>query len=230
MNQEIERVKTDLAIMQKALGLAPSFRRDWIQWMRRDKWLNLWWCLPGLIIFLSALLPFDRKQTFFGLVTDQWAGILVAGSLVWIAVGHTRQLKGRDGRPDSLIRESMRRYGLSGQGLAFSLAFGVEFLAFLLWGKQHHVAFQPFWTGLFLLWGATCLVGALVAKAWVLLGFAIPFMTYALCLPLAGDHHAAQGILFGTMFIAVALLFTAIQAWEIRKIEQHDEPDQLQRA
>src|SRR5262245_6788770 len=131
MSQEIERVKSDLATIQKALDLPSSSQLDWIQWMRHDQWINLWWCLPGIIILVSALLPLDHQRTFLRLVPDQWAGILVAASLLLIAGKHARQTKGGDGRPDSLIRESMRKYGFSGQGLAFSLAFAVEFLAFL---------------------------------------------------------------------------------------------------
>ena len=66
--------------------------------------------------------------------------------------------------------------------------------------------------------GSTCLVVALSARAWILLGYAIPFLVYGLCLPLAGDHAAAKGSMLGMMFIGIAILFSAIQFWEIRKV------------
>jgi hypothetical protein len=224
MKQELDRVKNDVETIQKAMGLAPSFNREWIQWMKRDKWFNLWWCLPGFIILASALLPFDRARRYLGLVPDQWAGILVAAALLGIAIGHTRQVTGKDGRPEGLIRESKRIYGLTSQGLWFGLACAVQLLLYFVWGRQHHIAPEPFWTGLFILMGSSCLVAALSARAWVLLGYAIPFMGYGLCLPLAGDHHTVKGILFGMMFIAVALSFSVIQVWEIRKVEHPHEP------
>ena len=64
---------------------------------------------------------------------------------------------------------------------------------------------------------------AVSARAWVLLGYAIPFMSYGLCLPLAKEHQGVNGILLGMMFMAVALSFSVIQVWEIRKIEQQHE-------
>jgi len=67
------------------------------------------------------------------------------------------------------------------------------------------------------------MAGALAAKAWILLGYAIPFLAYGLCLPLAEGHHKANGVLFGMMFIAVAFSFSIIQVWQIRQIERQDE-------
>ena len=230
MNEELARVKKDVELLQKVIGLTPSFRKDWIQWMRRDNWLNLWWCVPGLIILASALLPFDRSASWLGLVIDQWAGIFVGAALLAIASLQTRQLKGKDGRPASMIRESRRLFGLSGQGLWFALAFALQLLLFFVWTRQHQLGFESFWTGFFLLSGSTCLVAALTAKAHVLLGFALPFIAYGLALPLAGAEPKLKGALLGTMFILVALLFSAIQLWEIRKIQYEHGTDRLQRA
>ena len=80
MKPELDRVKNDLDTMQKALGLAPSLGRDWIQWMKRDRWFGLWWCLPGIILIAAAVLPFDHAKRYLGLVIDQWAGLLVAAA------------------------------------------------------------------------------------------------------------------------------------------------------
>src|SRR5689334_5549499 len=112
MKRELERVKNDLEMMQKALGLAPSVGRDWIQWMKRDRWLGLWWCVPGLILIAAALVPHDRTTRFLGLVVDVWAGLLVAAVLLAIAAMAGRKVTAQDGRPDGLIRETKRVNGM----------------------------------------------------------------------------------------------------------------------
>jgi hypothetical protein len=218
MKQELERVKNDVETIQKALGLPPSFHREWIQWMKRDQWFSLWWCVPGIILIAAALLPFDHAKTYLGLVADQWAGILVAGSLLAVASGHSRQVSGKDGRPEGMVRESLRISGLTRQGFWFGVALAAQLAAYFIWSRQHHLPFNSFWTGLFILMGSTCLVVALSARAWILLGYAIPFLIYGLCLPLAGNHTAAKGSMLGMMFIGIAILFSAIQFWQIRKV------------
>jgi len=219
MKQDLTRLKNDVETIQRALGLAPSFQQDWVQWMKRDNWFNLWWCLPGSIILASALLPINRAQTYLGLIPDQWTGILVAVSLLLIASIGTRRTTRKDGRPESLIRETKRLYGVTREGFLFSMAFAVQFLLFVIWSRQHHMAFDAFWTGLFLLAGTTFFVSAFAAKAWILLGYALPFVAYGLCLPLADGHQTAKTVLFGTMFITVAACFSIVQVWEIRKIQ-----------
>lgn len=74
MKQDLDRVKNDVETIQKAMGLAPSIRQEWVQWMKRDNWLNLWWCLPGVILVVSALLPFGPDEKFLGLLRAQWTG------------------------------------------------------------------------------------------------------------------------------------------------------------
>jgi hypothetical protein len=223
MKQELDRVKNDVETIQKAMGLAPAMGREWIQWMKKDRWFSLWWCLPGFILITAALLPFDHAKRYLGLVPDQWAGILVVIALLGVAIGHTRQVTGKDGRPEGMIRESKRINGMSVQGLWFGLALVLQLSLYFLWGKYYHIAFEPFWAGLFILMGSTCLVAALAAKAWILLGYAIPFLAYGLCLPLAEGHHKVNGVLFGMMFIALALSFSIIQVWQIRQIERQNE-------
>jgi len=70
---------------------------------------------------------------------------------------------------------------------------------------------------MFIVMGSTYLIVALAARAWTLLGWALPFLVYGLCLPLTVG--AGKVILFGVMFIAVALSFSLIQVWQIRKFE-----------
>lgn len=223
MKQDLDRVKNDVVTIQKAMGLAPAMGREWIQWMKRDRWFSLWWCLPGIILIAAALLPFDHAKKYLGLVSDQWAGLLVAVSLLGLAMVHTRQVTRKDGRPEGVIRESKRVYGFTGQGLWFGLGLAAQTLLYFVWGSRYHIAFEAFWAGLFIFTGCTCLVGALVARAWTLLGYAIPFLAYGLCLPLAEGHPTVKGILFGMMFIAVALSFSFIQACQIRSIERQHE-------
>jgi hypothetical protein len=220
MKQDLERVKTDVETIQNAMQLAPSFRREWIQWMKRDQWFNLWWCVPGLILIASALLPLDPAVTYLGLAPRQWAGILVAATLLGIAIGHSRHVSGKDGRPEQMVRQSSRIHGLTTAGLTFGLAVAVQMLLYFAWARQYHISGEPFWAGLFILLGSTCLAAALAARAWVLLGYAIPFIGYGLCLPLAAEQPNVKGLLFGLMFVGIALSFSLIQVWEIRKVER----------
>src|SRR5215472_13788306 len=105
MKQELDRIKGDVETMQKAMGLVPSMAREWVHWLKRDRWFSLWWCLPGAIIIAAALLPLDHGARHYGLVPDQWAGILVAVTLLGLAIGHSRRIAGGDGRPVAMVRE-----------------------------------------------------------------------------------------------------------------------------
>jgi len=223
VKQELDRVKNDVETMQKAMGLVPSMGREWIHWMKRDRWFSLWWCLPGFILIAAALLPFDRATRRLGLVLDQWAGILVAVTLLGLAVINTRQVTANDGRPESLVRESRCTNGLTAQGIWFGVALVGQLLLYFIWGARYHIAFEPFWSGLFILVGSTCLAAAVTGKAWILLGYAIPFVAYGLTLPIAQGHHKVNTILLGLMFIAVALSFSLVQTWQIRQIERQNE-------
>lgn len=225
MKQELDRVKNDLETIQKAMGLAPSMGREWIEWMKRDKWFSLWWCLPGLILIVSALLPLEHGYKYLGLAPGQWTGVLVAAVMLCITAVHSRKVVANDGRPPAMIRECKRMNGMSGEGLWFSLALLVQVSVYFIWAKHYHIAFAPFWAGLFIFTGATCLAASVSTKVWTLLGWAIPFLVYGLCLPLAEAHHKVNGVLFGMMFIAVALSFSIIQAWQIRQAERPHEPN-----
>ena len=219
MKPELDRVKNDLETIQKAMGIAPSLGQEWLQWLKRDKWFSLWWCVPGLIIIAATLAPLDHAQKYWGLVSDQWAGILIALSMLAIAAVHGRKVTGKDGRSESEIREAKRITGLDRQGFKFGLASLVQLAVYFYWAKQYHIAFQPFWAGLFIIMGSTNLVVALAARAWTLLGWALPLLAYGLCLPVTGDAPKLNGVLFGMMFILVALSFSLIQVLQIRKLE-----------
>jgi len=218
MKQELDRVKSDVETIQKAMGLSPSMGRDWIQWMKRDNWLNLWWCLPGFILIASALLPLGNTERYFGLVLAQWTGLLVAALMLGITILSIRKMTGNDGRPESLIREYKRIHGLDAQGRWFGLVLLMEFLLYLIWTKQYGIDFQAFWSGLWIIMGSSCLIGAVASKAWPLLGWAIPFLAYGLFQTAIPGQGKVSGIPLGMMFVAVALSFSIIQVWQIRKI------------
>lgn len=223
MKQELARLREDVETIQKAMGMAPSFQGDWVQWMKRDNWSNLWWCLPGMIILISALLPLDHAVKFAGLLPDQWTGILTAIALCGVAAVLSRRATRDDGRPESLIRETKRAYGLTAHGSWVGLAIGVQIVFFGVWAQQHRMAYETFSTGMFLVCGSTCLVAAIAANAPILAGYAIPLILYSLGLPLAGDNDMVKRVFLGTMFLAVAVCFSVIQVWQIRKI-QHAQP------
>ena len=214
MKPELDRVKNDLETIQKAMGLAPSFGSDWIQWLKRDTWLYLWWALPGLILLASAWVPFDNTKRHFGLATAQWVGLLVAAVMVAILVAVHRKVAGTDGRPAGLVREYKR---INAQGWALLVPLGLYFV----WGKQYAIGGQPFMAGLWLLSGSLAFLAAVSTKAWVFLGWAIPLGAFGLCQPLI--HNRNNGVWLGMMFIAIALFCSLIQAWQVRGMEkQHD--------
>jgi hypothetical protein len=225
MKPELDRVKSDLEAMQRALGLSPSMGRDWVRWMKRDQWGGLWWCLPGFIIIAATLLPFDRATRYWGLLPGQWAGILVAAVLLGVAAVMLRKATARVGRPEGLVRESKRINGLTAEGWWFNLALVVQLLLYFFWGRHYRIGFEPFWAGLFLLMGSSCLVAAVAAKVWTLLAWAVPFLGHALCLLLVPGHGKVNGVLLGLMFIAVALSFSFISTLQIRRLERLNDPD-----
>jgi hypothetical protein len=217
MKVELDRVKNDLETIQKAMGMSPSLGREWLQWLKRDKWFSLWWCVPGLILIASAVVPLDHAHKYSGLVVDQWAGIVVAVTMLIIAYVYGRRVAGNDGRSDGAIREAKRINGMDRQGFVFGLTSLIQVIVYGFWGWQHHIAFETFWAGLFIVLGSTYLIVALAARAWMLLGWAIPFLAYGLCFPVTVG--AGKVVLFGAMFIAVALSFSLIQVLQIRKLE-----------
>src|SRR5271154_1662419 len=115
MKHELDRVKNDVETMQKALGLAPTMGREWLQWMKRDKWFSLWWCVPGFILIADALLPHGRAERYWGLVFDQWTGLLVGAVMLGITIVHAQKTTANDGRPAGLVRELKRINGMTAQ-------------------------------------------------------------------------------------------------------------------
>lgn len=222
MKQEFDRVKNDVETIQKAMGLVPSMGREWIQWMKRDQWFSLWWCLPGFILIAATLAPHAAIR-YGGFLPAQWAGFLVGAAMLVITTVQMRRVTARDGRPEGLIRESKRIAGLTAEGLWFGISLATQALLYFVWCRHYQIGFAPFWAGLFLIMGSSCLLAALAARAWLLLGWAIPFLGYGLCLLVVGVHSRLNGVLLGLMFIAVALSFSFISVVQIRILERQNE-------
>ena len=224
MKQELDRVKSDVETMQKAMGLAPSMGRDWIQWMKRDNWLNLWWGLPGTMLIASSFLPFDNTTKYFGLVLAQWTGFLVAAAMLGVMIISFRKMTANDGRPQSLIREYKRYWGIDAHGRWVSLALLLELLFYFIWARHFRIGIGAFWSGYCILVGSTTLVLAVISKLWLFLGVAIPILAYGLFEALLSDKGKIGGIPLGIMSIGIGMSCFIIQVWQIRQIERQNEP------
>lgn len=225
MKPEIDRVKHDVETMQKAMGLVPSMGREWIHWMRRDNWLNLWWVLPGTMLIAASFFPVDKTAKYFGLVLAQWTGILVAAVMLGILILSIRKMTANDGRPQSLIREYRRYWGIDAHGKWVNLALALEFLLYFLWARHFQISLGAFWSGIYILAGCTYLVLATISRLWLLLGVAMPILAYGLFAAWFSGQGKISGIPLGIMFIGIGLSCAIIQVWQIRKIEREHESD-----
>ena len=223
MKQELDRVKNDVETMQQAMGLASSMGREWVHWMKRDNWLNLWWCLPGTMLIASSFLPVNNTAKYFGLVLAQWTGILVATAMLGIMIVSIRKMTANDGRPQSLIREYKRYWGIDAHGKWVGLALLLEFLLYFLWARHFQINIGAFWSGVCILAGSTYLVLAIISKLWLLLGVAIPILAYGLFEALLPGKGKIDGIPLGIMFIGIGVSCAIIQLWQIRQIERQNE-------
>jgi hypothetical protein len=219
MKPEIDRVKSDLETMQKAIGITPSFGREWIQWLKRDNWLNLWWGLPGLILIIASTARLDGATKFLGLAAGQWVGLLVTAVLLGMLAFWGRLMKS-DVRPPAVMREYRK---VNAQGSWFLVGFLVQFALYIVWARQHGISGPAFMAGMWLLCGASMLLPATATKAWVFLGWAIPMLAFALCQPLL--QGKSGGLWLGVMFIAAALLCSVIQALQFRAMEKEHVAD-----
>jgi hypothetical protein len=218
MNTEIDRVKTDLETIQKAIGTAPSFGREWLQWLKRDNWSSLWWCLPGIIFITGALLPFNDTKKHFGLLLDQWVCLLAAGVTLGILFGSQRRLFWNPARPTGLVRVQKK---FNARGYWLLLAIFVQFSLYFIWAKQSGITGQPAILGLyFLVTGSACMVMAVSWNAWALFGWAIALLICGVCQPAV--HDRMTEILLGILFLIGPLLSSVFQALQLRRIEaQH---------
>lgn len=221
MNREIDRVKTDLETIQKAIGPAPNFGREWLQWLKRDNWSSLWWCLPGIIYIMGALLPFDDTKKHFGLLPDKWICVLAAGVTLGILFRSQRRLFWNAARPAGLVRVQKK---INARVYWLQLAIFVQFSLYFIWAKQSGITGQPAIVGLyFLVIGSAGMVVGILWNAWTVFGWAIAFLICGVCQP-AMVHGRSNGILLtlGMLFIIGSLLSSVFQALQLRKIEgQH---------
>jgi hypothetical protein len=224
MKPELDRIKNDVETMQQALGLAPAMAREWVPWLKRDLRLDLWWSLPGLILIASSWLPRHPKARYLGLAPDQWSGVLVILAVLGVMMFHIKKTTANDGRPQSLIREYRRFWGVDSQGVRIGAALALEFLLYFYWALHFRISTQAFIPGLFILVGATYLVLTVISRIWLLLGWALPLLAYGLFAVLLPDrHNTLREIPLGMMFIAIGGLSFILQAWQIRQIARHHE-------
>jgi hypothetical protein len=223
MRQELDRVKNDVETMQKAMGLAPSMGRDWIHWLKRDNWLNLWWCVPGMMLIGSSFLPSNHAARYFGLVLAQWTCILAAAAFLGGLIINIRKTTANDGRPQSLIREYKRYWGIDAQGRWVGLALILELLLYFAWATHFRINLGAFCPGLLIIAGSTYIVLAVISRLWLLLGYAIPFVVYGLFETMISDNGTISAISLGLTFIGIGLSCAIIQAWQIRQIEHQNE-------
>jgi len=213
MQPELDRVKSDLLTIEKAIGVAPAFGPEWVQWLRRDTRLYLLWGVPALILIGSAFVTFDDTQRHLGLLSVQWIGIVVAAFLLGILAIVNRTMSGRHGRPAGLVRE-YKRITAATWGLLVPISF------YFVWGQQYAIGGEAFTAGLWILSGSTIFMLALVMRVWVFIGWALPLLAFGLCQPLIRRDHAALWL--GITMITGALLCSIIQTWQLRHVgEQH---------
>src|ERR1700722_7032051 len=99
MNQELHRIKNNVETIQKAIGLSSLPTKEWAGWLKRDKWLNLWWCIPGAMAVAASFLPAGQGEKHFGLVPQQWAPVVTTAVVFWVFWYHLLKTTANDGRP-----------------------------------------------------------------------------------------------------------------------------------
>jgi hypothetical protein len=218
MKPEIERVKNDLETIQKAMGTAPAFGRDWAKWIRRDNWLTLWWLLPAAILLATSLVHWEGGERYLGLKPEQWAGVLVAVVLIGMLVFWNRAVKRGEGRPDGLVREYKRLNSGSGW---FLIPFLIQIVLYFAWANQHGLTGKTVMSGLWLVCAFSMATIAMVSRYWLYLGWAVPMAAYALLLPHVS--HQWGGAALGALFVVAALLSWLITSVQVRMWEKkHD--------
>jgi hypothetical protein len=218
MKPEIERVKSDLETMQKAMGTEPSFGRDWAKWIRRDNWLTLWWLLPAAILLATSFVHWEGSARYWGLKPEQWAGVLVAAVLVGMLVFWNRAVTRQNGRPDGLVREYKRLNSMSGWSL---IPFLVQIALYFAWASQHGLSGKATMSGLWLVCACSMATMGMLTRYWLYLGWALPMALYAFVLPYVS--HEWGGAALGALFVVSALLSWLITSVQVRFLEkQHD--------
>jgi len=220
---ELDRVKHDLETIQNAMGLSPALAEDWVRWLKRDRWLFLWWCLPGAMIIAIVFSLAGRPGKYFGYNLAQWAVFLTAAIALGLFFICIRKTTANDGRPPGLIREYRRYWGLDAQGKRGSLAFLLGCALYFFWAWRFHLSREAFVSGSFIIAGSIYLVSAIISKLWLLLGIAVPLLGYGLFTVLHSGNGMVDGIPLGITFIAIGLCSYLVSVWQIRKVERQNE-------
>jgi len=214
MKPELDRVKNDLETMQKAIGLTSPPGREWIHWLKRDKWLNFWWAVPGLMLIAASLAPLDDTRKLLGLIASQWVGLAVAGALLGMLFYWGKMMRS-DARPPAVVREYKR---INSQASLFLVGFAAQIALYFIWGAQHSLPTGAFMAGLWIICGSSMFVLVMVTKGWVYLAWAVPMIAFGLCQPLLEGRD--KGLWLGAVFIVAAFLSWLIQGVQTRMIEK----------
>ena len=214
MKPELDRLKNDLDTMQKAIGLTPSLGREWSRWLKRDSWLNAWWCLPGAMLIVASLAPLDETKKVFGLMASQWVGLAVAGTLLGMLYFWGKMMRS-DVRPPAVVREYKR---INLQASWFLVGFVAQIAFYFIWGLQHGIDGKVVTAGLWIMCGSSMLLLATITKGWVYLGWAIPMLAFGFFHPWLEGRSG--GLWLGVVFVVAALLCWLIQFWQFRIVEK----------
>ncbi len=189
---EVQRVKEDLATLQRAAGLESLVGRE-------DVWANLAVAAAGVVAVVWALLPHGMPQQW-GIVP---LVLVVLSYLIWQRARH-RQSTGR-----SAIERKKYSAELAGVILITALA-----LVYRLWANELGISRAVAGGAAFFILGAAIVVfGLRERERWPELGMAIPIMLCGLAIPLLS---VSTWVLLGSTFAVGGAVTAGLTAYQIR--------------
>ena len=191
-NSEVQRVKEDLATLQRAAGLESLVGRE-------DVWANLAVAAAGVVAVVWALLPHSMPQ--------QWGIVplilVVLSYLTWQRARH-RQSTGR-----SAVTRKKYSAELAGVVVITLLA-----LVYRLWATELGISREVAGgAALFLLGAAIVVFGLRERQRWLELGIAVPIMACGMAIPLLS---VSTWVLIGGTFAVGGAVTAGLTAYQIR--------------
>lgn len=189
---EIQRVKDDLATLQRAAGLEPLVGREEVR-------ANLAIAVAGVGAVVWALLPHGMPQ--------QWGMVplvlVVPSYLIWQRARH-RQSTGR-----SAIERKKYSAELAGVVVITLLA-----VVYRLWADELGISRAVAGGAAFFMLGAAIIVfGLRERQRWPELGMAVPIMLCGLAIPLLS---ISTWVLLGSTFAVGGAVTAGLTAYQIR--------------
>ncbi len=189
---EVQRVKDDLATLQRAAGLESLVGRE-------DVWANLAIAAAGVVAVVWALLPHGMPQ--------QWGMVplvlVVLSYLTWQRARH-RQSTGR-----SAIERKKYSAELAGVAVVIVLA-----LVYRLWANELGISREVAGGAAFFILGAAIVVFCLRERQrWPELGTAVPIMACGLAIPMLS---VSTWVLLGGTFAVGGAVTAGLTAYQIR--------------